>query len=106
MDIKFDKNPLAVEQNNYLTNIVKVYVLYDLDARPKIPSRSCILKNWLFGATNIIKNNDKEKYVFSGYGIVFDGKGGWSFGNDYARNVIIFGVDSSSFHADNFNNFF
>ena len=65
-----------------------------------------VLKNWLFGATNIIKNNDKEKYIFSGYRIVFDGKGGWSFGNDYARNVIIFGVDSSSFHADNPDNFF
>ena len=24
------------------------------------------------------------------------GKGEWSFGNDYARNVIIFGVDNSS----------
>ena len=25
-----------------------------------------------------------------------DGKGEWSFGNDYARNVVIFGVDNSS----------
>ena len=33
---------------------------------------------------------------------MFDGKGEWSFGNDYARNVIMFGVDnSSSSHADN-----
>ena len=31
----------------------------------------------------------------------------WSFGNDYTRNVIIFGVDnSSSSHADNLNNSF
>ena len=35
----------------------------------------------------------------------FDGKSEWGFGNDYARNVIIFGVDnSSSSHADNLTN--
>ena len=28
--------------------------------------------------------------------IVFDGKGEWSFGDGYARNVTIFGVDNSS----------
>ena len=34
--------------------------------------------------------------------------GPWSFGNDYDRNVVIFGVDNSSLpHADNHqNNFF
>ena len=30
--IKFDKDPLAVEQNNYLRKIVNVYIIYDLDA--------------------------------------------------------------------------
>ena len=32
MKIKFDKNPLTVEQNNYLSKIVNVYIVYDLDA--------------------------------------------------------------------------
>ena len=32
MRIKFDKDPLAVEQNSYLTKIVNVYIVYDLDA--------------------------------------------------------------------------
>ena len=42
------------------------------------------------------------KVVYSGYGIAFDGKGEWGFGNDLARNVIIFGVDNSvSSHANN-----
>ena len=51
--------------------------------------------------TDIVKNSDKEKYVYSGYGIAFDGEIEWSFDNDYARNIIIFGVDnSSSSHAD------
>ena len=105
MRIKFDKDALAVEQNNYLTKIVNAYIVYDLEAWPKIPLRNFTLKNCLFGAANIVKNGNKEKYVYSGYGMAFDGKGEWSFGNDYARNVIIFGVDNSlSSHADNLKN--
>ena len=50
----------------------------------------------MFSATNIIKNSDKEKYMYGGYGIAFEGKDKWSFGNDYARNGVIFGVDNSS----------
>ena len=42
--------------------------------------------------------------MYIGYGIAFDGKGFWSFSNDDARNVVIFGVDtSSSSHIDNSN---
>ena len=49
--------------------------------------------------TNTVKNNDKEKYVYSSYGIAFNGKGSWSFNENFARNVIIFGVgNSSSYH--------
>ena len=64
-------------------------------------------KNCLFGATNVVKNNDKEKSVYNGYRIVFDGKGEWSFGNTSSKNVIIFGVDHSSLsHTDNLKNDF
>ena len=31
MGIKFDKDLLAIEQNSYLTNILNVYTVYDLD---------------------------------------------------------------------------
>ena len=56
----------------------------------------------MFGATNIVKNSDKEKYMYSDYRMVFDSAGSWSFNNDSARNVVISGVDnSSSSHADN-----
>ena len=65
------------------------------------------IKNCLFGATNIVKNNDKGKYVYRDYGIVFDGADWWSFGNDFAGTVVIFGIDnSSSSHADNRKNNF
>ena len=36
MGIKFDKDPLAVEQNSYVTKIVNIYIVYELDAWPKI----------------------------------------------------------------------
>ena len=106
MGVKFDKDPLAVEQNNYLTKVVNAYIVYDLDAWPLNPSSIFKLKNCLFGAANIVKNNDKEKWVWSGSGIAFDGISSWNFGNDFARNVIIFGVDNSSLsdtdnHVDN-----
>ena len=32
-------------------------------------------KKLLFGATNIVKHRDKNRHVYSGYGIAFDGAG-------------------------------
>ena len=45
--------------------------------------------------------------MYNGYGITFDSAGSWSFNNDTARNVLIFGVNnsSSSYSDDNKNNF-
>ena len=59
MGIKFDKGPLALEQNNYLTKIVNVFLVYDLVAWPRNPTNNFRFKNCLFGATNIVKNCDK-----------------------------------------------
>ena len=86
---------------------MNVYIVYDLAAWPKNPTNHLKFKNYLFGATNIVKNSDKEKYVYSGYGIKFDSASSWSFDNDFARNVIIFDVDnSSSILSDNRKNNF
>ena len=50
----------------------------------------------------MVKDNDKEKYMYSGYEIAFDGKGSLSFNDGFARNVTILGVDnSSSSHTEN-----
>ena len=47
------------------------------------------------------------KYIYSGYGITFDGLGSLGFGNGFASNVIIFGVDTRlSSHSDNLKNNF
>ena len=104
MRIKFDKDPLTVDQNIYASKIVKVYTVHDLDAWPGNPTNNFKFKNCLFGATSdrVLKNSDKEKYVYSVYEITFDSTGSWSFNKDIARNIRIFSVDnSSSFHADN-----
>ena len=105
MGIKFDKDPLAVK--NYLSKVVNVYIVSDLDGWPRNPPNNFKFKNCLFGSITVIKNSDKEKYVYSGYGITFDSAGSWSFNNDTARNIIFFGVDnSSSVHIDNCKNNF
>ena len=44
-----------------------------------------ILKRCLIVATNIVQNNDIEKYVYSGYGIASDGKYSSNFESDFAR---------------------
>ena len=57
--------------------------------------------------TNIRRNSDKSKWVYTGYKRAFDGSGSWRFGNGFAKNVVMFGVDnSSSYHADNRKNSF
>ena len=48
------------------------------------------------------KNADIDKYKYYGYWIEFDGHRSFSFNNGLGRNVIILGVDMSSFiHVDN-----
>ena len=102
MGINFDKDPFVVEQINYLTKIENVYIVYDLNARPKNLHRNFTIKNCFFGPTSSVKNSDKEKYVYSGYAIAFNGNLKWSFDNGTAINNRIFAVDnSSSSHANN-----
>ena len=84
-----------------------VYIVYYLDVWPRNPTNNFKFENCLFGETSVVKSSGKEKYVYSGYGITFDSAGSWSFDNDSARNVIIFGVDNnSSSHAENRKNKF
>ena len=92
LGIKFDKNSLAIEKYNYLTKIVDVYIIYDLVAWQRNPTNNFKFKNCLFGATNIVKNSDKEKYVYNGYGITFDSGVSWRYNDDFAWNVVVFGV--------------
>ena len=44
------------------------------------------------------KYPDIDQYNYSGYGIGFDRKEFFPFGNEIGGSVTIFGVDMSSFH--------
>ena len=56
----------------------------------------------MFGAARLTKHIDIDQYEYSGYGIGFDRKREFSFGNGFGRNVIILGAYmSSSVHANN-----
>ena len=58
----------------------------------------------MFEAVSLTKHADIDQYKYSGYGIGFDRKGEFTFGNAFGRNCIIFKVDMSSFvHVDNKN---
>ena len=62
--IKFDNSVLVVEQNNYSSRTVNVYIVYGLDTLPKNLLNDFTFKNSLFLATNIVKNNVKEWMEF------------------------------------------
>ena len=80
---------------------VNIYIVYEISKNFNINSYPT-LENCLSGAVILTKNNDIDKYNYSGYGIGFDKKGEFSVGNGVGRNCIIFGVDvSSSVHVDN-----
>ena len=43
-----------------------------------------------------INKKGKSKFTYDGGGLAFDGEVSWHFGNDFNRNVVIFGVDDCS----------
>ena len=62
----------------------------------------------MFGTVKLVRSAIKNKFIYNGWGIAFDGEGSWGLSKDFARIVLIFGVDNTfSFHTDNQeNNFF
>ena len=87
------------------TFIVNLYIAYELNTSPRNPANNFTLKNCLFGTAKLVRNTIKRKFIYNGRGIGFDGESSWSFGNEFARNAIIFAVDnSSSSHTDNWKN--
>ena len=50
-----------------------------------------LLKNeyGLLGVVKLIRNKIKRKFLYCGYRIAFDGERSWSFGNEFAWNVVI-----------------
>ena len=81
---------------------VNIYIAYEINLCDREYDYYPTLENSLFSAVKLVKRADIGKYKYSGYGIGFDRRGTFSVGNGVRKNVIIFGVDVSSFvHVDN-----
>ena len=65
---QLNNTPLVIEEINYASGIAYADIVYDLDNWSKNPLRNFTLNNFLFGATNTVKNNDKDKYMYRCYG--------------------------------------
>ena len=81
--------------------IVNICIVYKLS--PALNDFNFALENCWFGAVELTKNADIDKYKYSGYGTGFDVRGTFLYpGGRFGQNVIIFGADmSSSVHASN-----
>ena len=55
----------------------------------------------MFDTVKLLRNAIKSKFTFNDWAIAFNGEDSWSFGNDFARNIVNFGVDDSPLsHTD------
>ena len=94
----------CLEQDKTIHNhgkIVNIYIVYEMSKNYNIRSYPT-LENCLFGAVSLTKHVDIDQYKYFRYGIGFDRKLEFSFGNGFGKNCIIFGVDmSSSVHVHN-----
>lgn len=81
---------------------MKVYVVYELHDQRRNSSNGFTIKQlfvWISQLNKKCNQNDCE--------LQFDGAISWSFGNNVAGNIVLFGVDnSSSIHSDNRKNSF
>ena len=104
--VKFSGSFLKQDKVTYNHgNIVNIYIVYEINKKGNTVISDPTLENCLFGAVTLTKNDDIEKYKYSGYGIGFDGKSRFSFSSGgYGQNVVIFGADmSTSIYIDNKN---
>ena len=85
------------------SNVVNLFIAYELDTWSRDLNTGFTLKDCLFGAVKITKNVDFYKCVYTGYGIGFDSRSEFSLPDaSMGKNVIIFGVDMiSSVHIHN-----
>ena len=74
---------------------MNIYIVYEIGKKLSIRNYTA-LENCLFGAVRLSKNNDIDKYKYSGYVIRFDREGKFSVGSGFDKNCIILGVDMSS----------
>ena len=102
IEVEFNGSCLKQEKITYIHGtIVNIYIVDKLS--PSLNSSDFVLQNRLFGAINLTKNANIDKYKYSKYGIGFDAKETFSFpSSGFAQHVIIFGTHISSYvHVNN-----
>ena len=99
--VKFSGSYLKQEKATYNHGtIVNIYIVFEISKNYNISSYPT-LENCLFGAVSLTKHVDIDQYKDSGYGIGFDRRGQFSFGNVFGRSIIFRADMSSSVHANN-----
>ena len=102
--VRFDGSYLKQDKTTFThEKTVNIYTAYEIDLWP-FRRGHFTSGNALFDEVKLVKNPDKSKYKYSGYGIGFDNLGFFSFPTSgFGKNVINFGADisSSSVHVDN-----
>ena len=87
--------------------MLSLNLVYELNNWPSNPSSNFTLKKCLFGTGKLRRNTIKGKFIYGVWGIAFDIVVLWSFVSEFAGNVVIFSVDtSSSSRTDNQKNNF
>ena len=63
----------------YITFILNLFIVYELNNWPRNPSNIFALKSCLFGTVKLVRHTIKSKFTYNGQGITFDEEGFWSF---------------------------
>ena len=89
--LKLNKSKFSLMETKSILpiSVVSICIVYEITEYNPVISYPT-LQNCLFGAIILTKNPDIDKYKYSGYGIGFDRKGKFSFGNGFSHNAIIF----------------
>ena len=97
-NLKFNNTVFAQKHSSslYSSLILNLYIVFELNNWPHNFINNFPLKSCLSDTVKLVRNANKNKFIYNGRRIVFDGEVSVSFGNNFAGNIIIFGVDNSS----------
>ena len=85
---------------------VNIYIIYKLDTIKSTRNNDFTIQNALFGATKITKDSNSSHNKYDGYGICFDSKSDFSFGNIVNGKNVIYLVLISSHERNRANNIY
>ena len=96
LDREFDNHCLKQDKVTFThEKVVNIYIDYERNLWPYKNSADFTLGNSIFfGAVNLSKNANPDKYNHSGYCIGFDAHGSFSLsdGSGIVKNVVIFSL--------------